>query len=88
MLENHVNALNELPARVGGLEVQLVELRRAVITLRDEFVSFRVEVRNEFASVRGEAGAMEERRVLRTRAGGCGFCTKTSSLGLACSMKV
>ena len=61
MLESEVNALNQLPVRVEAVEVRLVELTRDLSTLRDDFVSFRLEVRNEFSNVRSEAAAMEER---------------------------
>ena len=60
VLEEQVNALNELPARVGAVEVQLVDLRRDLTTLRDE-------VRSEFGALRGEirSGDEETRRQMR-----------------------
>lgn len=47
--------------------MQLVDLRRDLTTLRDEFVSIRVEVRNEFGALRGElrSGDEETRRQMR-----------------------
>jgi hypothetical protein len=60
ILEEKVDALSQLPERVTGVETGLV-------TLRDEFTSFRAEVRAEFAAIRVEirAGDEETRRQMR-----------------------
>jgi hypothetical protein len=69
ILEEQVNALNELPARVGAVEMQLVAVGGDLAALRQDFESFRVEVRGEFANVRAEAAAMEERLLDEIRTG-------------------
>lgn len=51
ILEQHVDSLQTLPARVGAVESQIVQLRGE---MRSEFVAVRHEMRTEFAAVRGE----------------------------------
>lgn len=60
ILEEKVDALSQLPERVSAIERQLV-------ALRDDFTSFRTEVRAEFVAVRAEvrAGDEETRREMR-----------------------
>ncbi len=59
-LEEIVNALNELPARVGAVETQLVEMRRDIAAFRSEFASMKDELRIEI-----RAGDDETRRHMR-----------------------
>jgi hypothetical protein len=47
------NALNELPARVGAVEIQLVEVRRDITTLQDDVKGLRVDVTGLQSDVKG-----------------------------------
>jgi len=60
IVEEKVDALSLLPERVTAVETRLV-------TLHDEFTSFRTEVRAEFVAVRAEirAGDEETRHQMR-----------------------
>jgi hypothetical protein len=47
MLENQVNALTELPARVGAVEDQLVAIRAEIVAMRGEIRTSDEETRRQ-----------------------------------------
>jgi chromosome segregation ATPase len=54
ILEENVDSLSHLPARVRMVETQLFDLRDDVTSFRGEFASFRAETRGELTEIRSD----------------------------------
>ena len=68
VLEARMTAVEQLPPRLDRLSTEVVELRNDVAQVRTEVGDLRTEMRAEFAAVRVEMAAGDERVMVRLTA--------------------